>query len=103
MKRTLLITTALCAAAEEQPDVALVLRGISSPQRYDSFRGRVDAGGWRATHCDLRRRFIEPFGAEVFLHTWAGAEAAAVVRAYAPVAAVVELQRNFSGYYKACR
>jgi hypothetical protein len=100
MKRTLLITAALCAAAEEQPDVALVLRGISSPRRYDSFRGRVDAGGWRATHCDLRRRFIEPFGADVFLHTWAGAEAAAVVRAYAPVAAVVEPQRNFSGYYK---
>lgn len=48
----------------------------------------------------LRSLDIEPFGADVFLHTWAGAEAAAVVRAYAPVAAVVEPQRNFSDFYK---
>ena len=85
MEAALLALLLAAARAANTSDVALVLRGLSSPRRYERFDGAtVTSANWRATHCELRRRLIDPFGADAFLHTWAGDEAAAVVAARAP-------------------
>ena len=61
-------------------DVALLLRGISSPRTYEGFDGRtLRTADWRATHRELRDYVIGPTHADVFLHTWAGAEAPRVL------------------------
>jgi len=100
MEAALLALLLAAARAANTSDVALVLRGLSSPRRYERFDGAtVTSANWRATHCELRRRLIDPFGADAFLHTWAGDEAAAVVAAYAPVASRVEAQVDFRPHY----
>ena len=79
--------------------VALVLRGVSTPTSL-GLEKRLTAG-WRETHSELTRWFVEPLEADVFLHTWAGAEASAVVAAYRPVASSVEERIDFEASYRA--
>ena len=93
--------TGLLLTMVQASDVALLLRGISSPRTYEGFDGRtLRTADWRTTHRELRDYIIGPTHADVFLHTWAGAEAPRVLEAYDPVAHVIETERNFSARFK---